>query len=224
MSLTLLISDDDPAIRLSVSRFLESLGYCCLTAGDGAQALEMIHRYQPHLLIADIAMPKMDGYELVRQVRQHPSLRLLPVIYLTARTEVEERIRAYRTGGDVYLAKPFDLNELAAVVRNLLDRSQLVQLQVEWQHRQQPVLAPSSQVLPLEMTPREKEVLQLLAAGLSNAQIGERLHLSARTIEKHVSRLFQKTAVHNRAELVRLAIEQGLVERQIRPQNYAQGR
>ncbi|WJI26543.1 response regulator transcription factor [Thermosynechococcus sp. B1] len=212
MSLTVLIADDDPGIRLSVSRFLESEGYCCLTAGDGAQALEMIHRYQPHLLITDIAMPNMNGYELVRQVRQHPSLRLLPVIYLTARTELEERIRAYRTGGDVYLSKPFDLNELAAVVRNLLDRAQLVQM--EWQHRQQPFSTPKTQQIRVDLTQREKDVLALLVAGLSNAQIGDRLHLSARTIEKHVSSLFQKTAVHNRAELVRLAIEQGLVERQ----------
>ncbi|WJI29069.1 response regulator transcription factor [Thermosynechococcus sp. B3] len=212
MSLTVLIADDDPGIRLSVSRFLESEGYCCLTAGDGTQALEMIHRYQPHLLITDIAMPNMNGYELVRQVRQHPSLRLLPVIYLTARTELEERIRAYRTGGDVYLSKPFDLNELAAVVRNLLDRAQLVQM--EWQHRQQPFAVPKTRTLSVDLTQREKEVLGLLVAGLSNAQIGDRLHLSARTIEKHVSSLFQKTAVHNRAELVRLAIEQGLVERQ----------
>ncbi|AXY67418.1 response regulator transcription factor [Thermosynechococcus sichuanensis E542] len=212
MSLTVLIADDDPGIRLSVSRFLESEGYCCVTAGDGAQALEMIHRYQPHLLITDIAMPNMNGYELVRQVRQHPSLRLLPVIYLTARTELEERIRAYRTGGDVYLAKPFDLNELAAVVRNLLDRAQLVQM--EWQQRQQPFSPPKTQRIAIDLTQREKDVLALLVAGLSNAQIGDRLHLSARTIEKHVSSLFQKTAVHNRAELVRLAIEQGLVERQ----------
>ncbi|BCX12564.1 MAG: DNA-binding response regulator [Thermosynechococcus sp.] len=212
MSLTVLIADDDPGIRLSVSRFLESEGYCCLTAGEGAQALEMIHRYQPHLLITDIAMPNMNGYELVRQVRQHPALRLLPVIYLTARTELEERIRAYRTGGDVYLAKPFDLNELAAVVRNLLDRAQLVQM--EWQRRQQPFSVPKSQRVRVDLTPREKDVLALLVAGLSNAQIGDRLHLSARTIEKHVSSLFQKTAVHNRAELVRLAIEQGLVEQQ----------
>ncbi|BAC09998.1 response regulator transcription factor [Thermosynechococcus vestitus] len=209
MSLTVLIADDDPGIRLSVSRFLESEGYCCLMAGDGAQALEMIHHYQPHLLITDIAMPNMNGYELVRQIRQHPSLRLLPVIYLTARTELEERIRAYRTGGDVYLAKPFDLNELAAVVRNLLDRAQLVQM--EWQQRQH---APKGQRVRVDLTQREKDVLALLVAGLSNAQIGDRLHLSARTIEKHVSSLFQKTAVHNRAELVRLAIEQGLVEPQ----------
>lgn len=212
MSLTLLIADDDPGIRVSVSRFLEAEGYCCLTAADGAQALEMIHRYQPHLLITDIAMPNMNGYELVRQVRQHPSLRLLPVIYLTACTAVEERIRAYRSGGDVYLSKPFDLNELAAVVRNLLDRAQLVQ--TEWQQRQRLSLAPKPQGIAVDLTQREKEVLALLVVGLSNAQIGDRLHLSARTIEKYVSSLFQKTAVHNRAELVRLAIEQGLVAQQ----------
>lgn len=155
MSLTLLIADDDPGIRVSVSRFLEAEGYCCLTAADGAQALEMIHRYQPHLLITDIAMPNMNGYELVRQVRQHPSLRLLPVIYLTARTAVEERIRAYRSGGDVYLSKPFDLNELAAVVRNLLDRAQLVQ--TEWQQRQRLSLAPKPQGIAVDLTQREKK-------------------------------------------------------------------
>lgn len=211
MALTLLIADDEPGIRLSVSGYLESMGYFCLTAADGSEALEMIRRYQPHLLVTDIAMPRMNGFELVRQVRQQPALRLLPVIYLTARTQVEERIQAYQIGADSYLSKPFHLEELAAVVRNLLERSQFIQSQ--WPPQERPVHFPSHNPPQpaLELTEREQQVLDLLAEGLSNAQIGDRLHLSARTIEKYVSNLLQKAQAHNRAELVRLAIEQHLL-------------
>ncbi|MDG2990224.1 response regulator transcription factor [Candidatus Synechococcus calcipolaris G9] len=213
MALTLLIADDEPGIRLSVSGYLESMGYFCLTAADGSEALEMIRRYQPHLLVTDIAMPQMNGFELVRQVRQQPALRLLPVIYLTARTQVEERIQAYQMGADSYLSKPFHLEELAAVVRNLLERSQLIQSQQsQWHQRPQEHPSTVSTDYPaLELTERERQVLNLLAEGLSNAQIGDRLHLSARTIEKYVSNLLQKAQAHNRAELVRLAIEQHLL-------------
>lgn len=209
MALTLLIADDEPGIRLSVSSYLESMGYFCLTAADGHEALEMIGRYQPHLLVTDISMPRMNGFELVRQVRQQPALRLLPVIYLTARNEVEERIQAYQMGADSYLSKPFHLEELAAVIRNLLERSQLVQS--PWQQREPLGYISNPDSPALELTEREQQVLNLLAEGLSNAQIGDRLHLSARTIEKYVSNLLQKAQAHNRAELVRLAIEQHLL-------------
>jgi DNA-binding NarL/FixJ family response regulator len=221
MPLTILVADDDPGTRLSISDYLELSGYLVVSAEDGRKALAMVDQYQPHLIVTDITMPQMDGYELVRQVRRQPAFRLLPVIFLTARTNTQERILGYQLGCDAYLPKPFDLEELGAVIRNLLERVQMIQL--EWRMRS-PTTEIENQHLPteqprssaiataLDLTPREWEVLDLLTDGLSNSQIGDHLHLSSRTVEKYVSSLLRKTETNNRAELVRFAMEHHLVE------------
>ncbi len=213
MPLTVLIADDDPGIRMVVHDFLTGQGYFVLQANDGEGALALIAQYQPHLLITDILMPNLDGYGLVQHIRQIPSLRLLPVIYLTNRNQTDARIKAYQTGADSYLAKPFELPELGAIVRNLLERNQLIQS--EWQQRTAAMVSAleptthteNAEPLP-NLTNREEDVLEFLAQGLSNAQIGLELHLSARTIEKYVSSLLQKFQAHNRAELVRIWLDQ----------------
>jgi len=219
MPLTILIVDDDLGIRLSVSDYLEMAGYSVLTSDNGQNALAMVSQHQPHLIVTDVTMPQMDGYELIRQVRRQPAFRLLPVIFLTARTNTDERIKGYQLGCDAYLPKPFELNELSAVVRNLLERSQM--MESEWRQRLRSVEAdgePSrshknnNAMLALDLTPREQQVLAELVEGLSNGQIGDRLHLSPRTIEKHVSSLFRKTETSNRAELVRFAMDHGFVD------------
>ena len=135
MSLLILVVDDEPSIRFSASYALEQIGYSVVTAEHGKEALRIIEEYQPHLVITDIAMPQMDGYELIRWVRQRPAFRLLPVVFLTGRTETEERIRGYQMGGDAYLPKPFELDELHAVGRNLLERSQLISQLMQWELR-----------------------------------------------------------------------------------------
>ena len=222
MPLTILVADDDPGTRLSISDYLELSGYLVVSAEDGRTALDMVDEYQPHLIVTDITMPQMDGYELVRQVRRQPAFRLLPVIFLTGRTNTQERILGYQLGCDAYLPKPFDLEELGAVIRNLLERVQMIQ--IEWRMRSHPSETTENHVastgkpkanaiaITLDLTAREWEVLDLLTDGLSNAQIGDRLHLSSRTVEKYVSSLLRKTETSNRAELVRFAMEHHLVE------------
>ncbi len=222
MSLTILVADDDLGTRLAIADFLELAGYFVITAEDGLVALEQVKQSQPHLLITDITMPRMNGYGLVQEVRRQPAFRLLPVIFLTERTAMEERIRGYQAGCDVYLPKPFALEELGAVVRNLLERSQLIQS--EWRVRlNEDEVAPMQTrgatssisavtVNTLDLTPREREVLEFLSEGLSNAQIGGKLHLSPRTVEKYVSSLLRKTETTNRSELVRFTLQNHLVE------------
>lgn len=218
MPLTILVVDDDLGTRLAISDFLESAGYLIVTAENGIEGLKLIEQSQPHLIVTDVTMPQMDGYELVRRVRSRPSLRLLPVVFLTARTETHDRIRGYQLGCDVYLPKPFELQELGVIVRNLLERLQMIEL--EWRSRNDAVTAVAlsgaealmhSPDLTIAFTPREKEVLHLLADGLSNGQIGDRLHLSPRTVEKHVSNLLNKTNTSNRSELLRFAVDHHLV-------------
>ncbi|HAX80452.1 MAG TPA: DNA-binding response regulator [Cyanobacteria bacterium UBA11372] len=215
MSLLIVFVDDDPGIRLSVSDYLEMSGYMVMTAKNGQEALALVEAYQPHLLVTDIVMPKMDGYELVRRVRQRPEFRLLPVIFLTARTNTEERIRAYQLC-DFYLAKPFDIKELGAMIRNLLERNR--NIEVSLLREQVPArLAEQDETTPTatttcKLTKREREVLELLTHGHSNGEIGEHLHLSPRTVEKHVTSLLRKTLTTNRVELVRFAMENHMVE------------
>jgi DNA-binding NarL/FixJ family response regulator len=218
MPLTLLVADDDLGIRVAVGDYLESLGYAVTTAANGKLAMDAIARIHPHLLVLDISMPEMSGYELVRQVRLEPMTRLLPVVFLTERNETADRILGYQAGCDSYLAKPFELDELGAIVRNLLDRSQLI---TDWRQTTVPVQSSGSLLTTasakrsilvehLDLTPREREVVALLSQGLSNPQIGAKLHLSPRTVEKHVTSLFRKTDTTNRSELVGYAIEHQL--------------
>ncbi|MDJ0735324.1 MAG: response regulator transcription factor [Nostocaceae cyanobacterium] len=218
MPLTILVVDDDMGTRLSISDYLDLAGYTVITAKDGQEALTMVEQYHPDLIVTDIVMPRMNGYELVRQVRQQPKLRLLPVILLTGRTKTQERILGYQSGCDLYLPKPFELEELGAAIQNLLERSQIIQSEYGFSpkdhgdsHQTQFSEIEKSQFLS-SLTSREQEVLELLTYGLSNVDMGQRLHLSPRTVEKYVSSLLKKTTTNNRAELVRFAIKHGLVE------------
>ncbi|MCY7385331.1 MAG: DNA-binding response regulator [Microcoleus sp. CAN_BIN18] len=243
MPLTILVADDDFATRLSITDYLEIIGYSVIAAENGKEALGLVEEFQPHLIVTDITMPEMDGYEFVRRVRTRPAFRLLPVIFLTERTSTQERIRGYQMGCDNYLAKPFELSELGAVIRSLLDRYALIAQAPSRSPEPEPTLTEarsrangkyeadfltqksktgdslrdssaaraSLRQNALTLTQREQEVLNLLTEGLSNILIGDRLHLSPRTVEKHVSSLFRKTESNNRAELVRFAMEHHLV-------------
>lgn len=234
MPLLILIADDDPGIRLAVHDYLELSGYSVITAADGQEALSLLETYHPHLLISDIKMPRKDGYELVKQVRQRPEFRLLPVIFLTEFGSTEKRIQGYQVGCDLYLPKPFEMEELGAVIRNLLERSQMIQSELGFARRdpqnirgivnESPKITPTPSTLPtaknhrqlktdvLELTQREQEVLVLLSKGLSNGDIGEQLHLSPRTVEKYVSSLLRKSETSNRSELLRFALDNDLVD------------
>ncbi|MGD1861602.1 MAG: response regulator transcription factor [Leptolyngbyaceae cyanobacterium] len=223
MPLTILVVDDEEGIRLSLRDYLELEGYTVATAEDGWKALELVSQCQPQLIITDISMPRIDGFAFLKSLRQQPAWRLLPVIFLTGRTETQERVQGYQTGCDVYIEKPFELSEIGAVVKNLLARSQLIQTAwMQYQRLPEPVPAatpPPTVPLPnspiatnFSLTNREQSVLDLLSEGMSNAQIAATLFLSPRTIEKYVTNLLRKTDTSNRAELVRFAMDHHLVE------------
>ena len=227
MPLLILVAEDDLAIRLSINDYLELNGYSVITAENGEQALSMVEKYDPHLLISDIKMPHQDGYELIKNIRRIPNYRLLPIILLSERSEMDDRIYGYQVGCDAYLSKPFELEELGAIIRNLLERSQIVHSELRFSHgNNEPIgfNANSNQSADrektvhlkelhsrLQLTQRETEVLELLIEGRSNLEIGQQLHLSHRTIEKYVSSLLRKADLNNRVELICYAMEHHLV-------------
>lgn len=215
MPLQILVADDDIRIRQLIQYYLEEQGYSIIEADNGEEALLLAEKYHPHLLVSDIKMPKKDGYNLVKQLRQKPKFRLLPVILLTSRNTTEARIHGYEVGCDVYLPKPFQVEELGAVVRYLLERTQIIQSEL-WFSEQEDEdaidrLQKSHSLDLLHLTNREKEVLDLLSQGFSNVKIGDCLYLSPKTVEKHVSSLLRKTETNNRTELVRFALDHNLV-------------
>ena len=117
---SILVVEDDADILRQIAFNLERSGYRVLTATSGGEALRIMLQARPRLLITDIMMPGMDGYELVDALRRDEILADLPVIMLTARTEDEDVTRGYASGTDLYLTKPFRPAELLAFVERIL--------------------------------------------------------------------------------------------------------
>jgi DNA-binding NarL/FixJ family response regulator len=195
----LLVVDDDPGLLLAVSDTLRAEGYSVKTARRGADALTIIAQSLPDLIISDIRMPGMDGYQLVRNLRSNPRTRLIPVVFLTAKDETADRIAGFRTGVDAYITKPFETEELVAIIASILER-------VERTHSDLASLFGKSKpeetfVRDEELTDAEWRVAEAVARGLSNKEIAAELDLSLRTIEGHISRILDKKNLTNRVEL-----------------------
>ena len=112
--------DDEPNILRLIQINLERQGYEVETAQNGAMALEKIRESRPDLLVSDVMMPEMDGFELLANIRRDPTLMDLPVIMLTAKAQDADVMAGYRTGADMYLTKPFNPAELIAFAKRIL--------------------------------------------------------------------------------------------------------
>jgi two-component system, OmpR family, phosphate regulon response regulator PhoB len=119
---TILVADDEEDLRELVSYRLSRSGYEVVEAVDGQEALELATERTPDLMVLDVMMPRLDGYELTRRVREQDSLRNVPVILLTARSQETDVSRGFDVGADDYLKKPFNPDELVARVRAVLGR------------------------------------------------------------------------------------------------------
>jgi len=182
-----------------------------ITARSGAEALVRINEMMPDLVISDIRMPGMDGYRLARALRSNARTALVPIIFLTAKDERKDRLAGIRTGVDAYLVKPFDPEELIAVVSNILNRvertsAELARL-VSTAHGDES--SPSEFAQDEDFTEGEARVARLVADGLSNKEIATELSLSVRTIEGHISNILSKKGWSNRVEIARHMLGRG---------------
>lgn len=116
-----LIVDDEPNILVAIEFLLAQKGYRVAQATNGPEALEKAEILQPDIVILDVMMPGMDGFAVARHIRENPRLDGVRIIFLTARGTQEDRFRGYETGGEVYLTKPFDNEELMATVQEVLE-------------------------------------------------------------------------------------------------------
>jgi DNA-binding NarL/FixJ family response regulator len=201
----LLLIDDDPNLILLVKDYLEFRGYEVVTAENGRKALEVLDLEIPDMIICDVMMPEMDGYTLVENVRKNPRTNWIPVLFLSAKGQSQDRVKGLNTGADVYMVKPFEPEELVA------------QVEASLRFRPNPPSATGGEAGPkihvpfeVELTPTELKVVQFVARGMANKEIAEQLKVSQRTIESHVSNMLGKTGLHNRTELARWAIESSM--------------
>lgn len=221
-----LLVDDEPGLREAVQAYLEDSGFTVRTAGNASEGWELLQQSSPDVLISDIMMPQVDGYQFLQQVREDVRFKGLPVVFLTARGMTSDRIQGYQAGCDAYLPKPFDPEELVAIVTNLVSRREaqtdggtapdiaVMARQIEEIKAlltQRGTISQTPPPIRIDLTPREQSVLDLVAEGLMNKEIARRLDTSVRNVEKYVSRLFSKTGTNSRTELVRYALEHGLV-------------
>lgn len=231
MSAQLLLVDDEPGLREAVKDYLQESGFIVQVASNAREGWELMQHNTPDLVISDIMMPQVDGYQFLKQLREDPRFQALPVVFLTAKGMTGDRIQGYQAGVDAYLPKPFDPDELIAIVENLLTR-RTAQAPVMGEDSEnmdiaklaheiskiKDLLSPRTAIsqspppFKIDLTPREQSVLNLVAQGLMNKEIARRLETSVRNVEKYVSRLFSKTGTNSRTELVRFALEHGLAQ------------
>ncbi len=205
----LLVVDDEPNLLRAVAVVLRGEGYDVATARNAREALLKAAESVPDLIVSDVRMPGMDGYALARQLRRSPHSELIPIVFLTAKDEPEDRIEGFRAGVDVYLTKPFEPNELVAVVRNILSRVERTHTAIARLVGRESAPEEQITVRDEELTDAEWRVAGAVARGLSNKEIAHEFDLSIRTVENHVSRILAKKNFANRVEIARYLLAKG---------------
>jgi len=190
---------------------LRGEGYEVDAVRSGEEALVHVAQSVPDLIVSDIRMPRMDGYALARQLRTNPRTDLVPIIFLTAKDETSDRVAGFRSGVDAYLTKPFEPDELLAVIANILKR-------IERTHAEIARLVGSSNAntdfafSDEDLTEAEERIAFAVARGLSNKEIANELEISVRTVENHISHILAKKNFDNRVEIARYVLAGGRVE------------
>jgi DNA-binding NarL/FixJ family response regulator len=205
-----MVVDDHPMWRDAVVRDLEAAGFTVVaTAATGTEAVTRAAAARPQVVVLDLQIPEPNGVEVTAAVLgADPSAR---VLILSASGEQEDVLEAVKAGATGYLVKSASREELVDAVRRVAEGDSVFTPGLaglvlgEFRRMQTPETPPGEQ-----LTSRETEILKLVAKGLSYKQIAERLVLSHRTVQNHVQNTLRKLQMHNRVELTRYAIEQGL--------------
>ena len=194
MAKRILVVDDEPDIRRLVAEALEVTGYDVRTAANGEEAIRAASLYIPDLVLLDIMMPDMDGFTVYERLRARPVDLKSPIIFLTARREINDKLLGFEKGAADYITKPFHIKELLARVKVHLGE-----------------LGPPKGDIPNPLTDRELEVLGLLSVGKTYKQVARALDLSQSTVRNHLHNVYHKLNVVDRAQAVIVSRENGWI-------------
>lgn len=199
----ILLVDDNPKYLKDALPFY---GYKVTTATDGLQALEKLSQQSFDIVLLDVIMPNMDGWETLKNIRENSKYKHVPVIMVTAVSEDQKMISGLKNGADDYIVKPF-------LLPNLLARIEAVLRRTCWQIPVQNSKIETQNIDDkVSLTGREKEVLRLAAKGASNKDIADKLVLREVTVKTHLNSIFKKLKVANRTQAVLLALQKELIK------------
>jgi DNA-binding NarL/FixJ family response regulator len=212
-----LVADDQTLVRGSFRILVDTAPDLLAVgeAGTGSEAVELTRKERPDVVLMDVRMPGMDGIEATQRIVGAPETHDVRVLILTTFDLDEYVYAALRAGASGFLLKDTPPPDLLAAIRVVAGGDALLapavtrRLIAEFAHRPEPGTWPAASLA--DVTEREREVLVLIARGLSNAEIAARLHVSVATAKTHVSRLLMKLDARDRAQLVIVAYETGLV-------------
>lgn len=191
----ILIADHDEETRSLVAAVLAQAGYETLEAASGDEAIDAARRALPRLVVLEVALPGLSGYEVCHQLRNEFG-EALPIVFVSGdRTEPFDRVAGFLIGADDYLIKPFAPDELLARVRRLARRT-----------------APVPASVASKLTNREMEVLRLLAEGLEQGDIARQLFITRKTVGTHIENIMRKLGVRSRSQAVALAYREDLLK------------
>jgi two-component system, NarL family, nitrate/nitrite response regulator NarL len=197
----ILVADGDRATRQAIGALLRRMGYETTEAKTGPEALELATRLKPALVILEVNLEEVSGYEVCRELRDTFGNEISVIFVSAQRTTPADRVAGLLVGADDYIVKPFDSDELLARARAVLRRRPVEPTNGENVRRAGDV----------HLTEREREVLALLGRGLNQAEIASALVISPKTVAGHIERILTKLGVHSRAQAVAVAHQQGLV-------------
>ena len=200
---SILVVDDNPKFLADA---LPMYGYDVTVATDGLEALKILMNKSFDLILLDVMMPNMDGWDTLKAIRNNKKTQYIPVIMITAISEDQKVVSGLKIGADDYIVKPFILPNLLARVEAVLRRS-------KWQQEAQPKVEKTlnKDVNIDALTPKEKEVLALVAKGASNQEIADKLFVRDVTVKTHLNSIFKKLKVTNRTQAVLLAMQMNLI-------------
>ena len=201
---SILVVDDNPKFLKDA---LPMYGYDVTIAEDGIEALKILSDDNKNfdLVLLDVMMPNMDGWDTLKAIRKNSKTEYLPVIMITAVSEDQKVVSGLKIGADDYIVKPFILPNLLARIEAVLRRSKG---QAEASKKEKKI---NKDVNIDALTPKEKEVLSLVAKGASNQEIADKLCVQDVTIKTHLNSIFKKLKVANRTQAVLLAMEINLI-------------
>lgn len=217
MTTTVLVVDDEALLRTAFTSLIEAEDDLRVVgeAADGRQAVELAARLSPDVVLMDVRMPEMDGIEATRRITALGTIGTPRVLILTTFDLDEYVFDALRAGASGFALKSRPLDELLAAIRVIADGEALLapsvtrRLIAHFNHRDRRPGEGRADISLL--TEREREVLALVAQGLSNSEIADRLYVSLPTVKTHVSRILSKLGARDRTQLVVMAYESGLV-------------
>ncbi|NOX53007.1 MAG: response regulator transcription factor [Planctomycetes bacterium] len=206
----ILLADDHTLFRSGLRALLEKMGDVTVVAeaADGREALQQIKNVQPDIAMLDISMPSLNGLEVARQVTEDAPL--VRVLILSMHSSEQYVVRALQAGAAGYLLKDADIEELERAVRSIARGQTYLDSRVASVVAEFVRDAANESELD-RLTPRQREILQLIAEGKSTKQIAQLLHVSVKTVETHRAQLMERLGIYDVAGLVRFAIRAGLV-------------